>query len=43
MDPRGFEPLVSSMPWKRDSRYATGPGFDDRRWKIENSFLKIEN
>lgn len=25
VDPRGFEPLISSMPWKRDSRYATGP------------------
>ena len=29
MDPRGFEPLVSSMPWKRDSRYATGPDLKD--------------
>ena len=25
VDPRGIEPLVSSMPWRRDNRYATGP------------------
>src|SRR3989338_9785727 len=28
VDPRGFEPLISSMPWKRDSRYAAGPHFE---------------
>ena len=25
VDLRGIEPLISSMPWKRDNRYATGP------------------
>ncbi len=25
VDLRGIEPLISSMPWRRDNRYATGP------------------
>src|SRR3989338_8341935 len=25
VDLRGIGPLISSMPWRRDSRYATGP------------------
>ena len=25
MDSRGIGPLISSMPWKRDNRYATSP------------------
>lgn len=37
VDLRGIEPLISSMPWKRDNRYATGP------WTVGESNSRFRN
>ena len=33
VDRTGFEPVTSSMPWKRATNYANGPGYSELYYK----------